>query len=119
MLDIYKENYEKCFDQFSIDRKPEGDGLQDLSLHNFIVMRDKTADPSFLLQKKIEQKVSKLHPEKWLPLYSMVSFSNIKYSTAWEVGKKQEQIMEKIMKLPQIEKKWDDDFVIDMILKEI
>ena len=119
MLDIYKENYEKCFDQFSIDRKPEGDGLQDLSLHNFIVMRNKTADPSFLLQKKIEQKVSKLHPEKWLPLYSMVSFSNIKYSTAWEVGKKQEQIMEKIMKLPQIEKKWDDDFVIDMILKEI
>ena len=71
-------------------------------------MRDKTADPSFLLQKKIEQKVSKLHPEKWLPLYSMVSFSNIKYSTAWEVGKKQEQIMAKIMKLPQIEKKWDD-----------
>ncbi len=119
MLDIYKENYEKCFDQFSIDRKPEGDGLQDLSLHNFIVMRDKTADPSFLLQKKIEQKVSKLHPEKWLPLYSMVSFSNIKYSTAWEVGKKQEQIMAKIMKLPQIEKKWDDEFVIDMILKEI
>ena len=50
-------------DQFSIDRKPEGDGLQDLSLHNFIVMRDKTADPGFL-QKKIEQKVSKIAPQK-------------------------------------------------------
>ena len=35
-------------------RKPDGDGLQDLSLHNFIVMRDKTADPKFLLQKKLK-----------------------------------------------------------------
>ena len=53
--------------RYSQARKSNGDGLQDLSLHNFIVMRDKTADPKFLLQKKIEQKFSKLHPEKWVP----------------------------------------------------
>ena len=28
--------------------------MQDLSMHNFVVMRDKTGDQKFLLQKKIE-----------------------------------------------------------------
>ena len=36
-------------------RKPNGDGLQDLSLHNFIVMRDETADSKFLLQRKLNK----------------------------------------------------------------
>jgi len=119
MLDLYKNDYAKCFHEFSLLRKPEGDGLQDLSLHNFIVMRDKTADSNFLLQKKIEQKFSKLFPEKWLPLYSMVSFSNIKYSKAWEVGQKQELIMSKIMQMPNIQSVWNDDIVINKILEEI
>ena len=30
-------------------------------------MRDKTADPKFLLQKKIESKFANLFPEKWIP----------------------------------------------------
>ena len=41
-----------------------------------------------------------------MPLYSQVSFSNIRYSKAYENGKKQEQIMKEIMKIPNIEKLW-------------
>ena len=77
-LDKY-DNISTCFENFSNERKPNGDGVQELSMHNFIVMRDKTADPKFLLQKKIEKKFSNLHPNKWTPLYSMVSFTNISY----------------------------------------
>jgi len=109
------QNLEKCFDEYSKIRKPNGDGVQDLSLHNFIVMRDKTADPNFLLQKKIEKKFSKLFPEIWVPLYSMVSFSNIPYSKAWKIGMKQEKIMKKIMCIPNIKEIWDDDDIIEKI----
>ena len=119
MLDLYQSDYEKCFNEFSVIRKPEGDGLQDLSLHNFIEMRDKTADLNFLLQKKIEKKFSELYPDKWLPLYSMVSFSNIPYSKAWEVGQKQELIMKKIMRIPNIHNIWNNDIIIDNILQEL
>ena len=80
LLEEYGDDWKGCFDAYSKYRKPDGDGVQDLSMHNFVVMRDKTADPQFLLQKKIELKFSKKYPEKWLPLYSMVSFSNIRYS---------------------------------------
>ena len=55
LLEKNNEDINKCFKIFSEIRKPNGDGLQDLSMHNFIVMRDKTADPMFLIQKKIEK----------------------------------------------------------------
>ena len=112
LLDKYKDNLSSCFNKYSEIRKPNADGLQDLSMHNFIVMRDKTADPKFLLQKKIENKFSRLYPEKWTPLYSMVSFTNIEYSKAWEIGMKQESLMKKIMSIPDIENIWENDYIM-------
>ena len=48
--------------------------ISDLALRNFIEMRDLTGQPSFLLRKKIESRLSLRHPDKWLPLYSQVTF---------------------------------------------
>ena len=87
LLTKNESDIKKCFEDFSKMRKPNGDGVQDLSMHNFIVMRDRTADPKFLLQKKIEKKFSNLYPKKWTPLYSMVSFSNISYEEEkWKIA---------------------------------
>ena len=117
LLDKYNDDLADCFMQYSKSRKPQGDGLQNLSLHNFIVMRDKTADPIFLLQKKIEQKFANLYPDKWIPLYSMVSFTNIPYSNAWKIGLKQEKIMQKIMQIPDIEEIWKEKEIMNKILE--
>jgi kynurenine 3-monooxygenase len=81
-------------------------------------MRDLVADPSFLLRKKIEGKFSKMYPNKWLPLYSQVTFSNIPYSVAYEQGKKQRGIMDQIMAQPDIETNWDSPEVMQEILNE-
>ncbi len=112
LLEKYEDNFEMCFREYSKSRKPNGDGVQELSMHNFIVMRDKTADHKFLLQKEIEKKFSNLYPDKWVPLYSMVSFTNIPYSKAWEIGMKQEAIMQKIMSIADIEKKWNSEEIM-------
>ena len=111
LLSEYDDMYE-CLENYTKTRKPDGDGLQDLSLHNFIVMRDKTADPKFLLQKKIESKFANLFPEKWIPLYTMVSFTTIPYSKAWEIGMRQEALMQNIMSIPDIEKIWNSDEIM-------
>lgn len=116
LLEEYGDDWKACFEAYSKYRKPDGDGVQDLSMHNFVVMRDKTADPHFLLQKKIELKFSKKYPEKWLPLYSMVSFSNIRYSEAWKIGQQQEALMQKIMEIPDIETIWDSEEVEQKML---
>ena len=80
-------------------------------------MRDKTADSKFLLQKKIEQKFSKLYPEKWVPLYSMVSFTNIPYSDAWDIGMSQEKLMRNIMSIENIDEVWDSAEIMEKMLK--
>jgi kynurenine 3-monooxygenase len=70
-------------------------------------MRDLVADPQFLLRKKIEAKLHELYPQKWIPLYSMVTFNeNIRYSEAYHTGKKQQQIMDDVMKTPGIGQQW-------------
>ena len=119
LMQKHGEDWQACFDEYSKIRKPDGDGVQDLSMHNFIVMRDKSSDPKFLLQKKIELHFSKKHPDKWLPLYSMVSFSTIRYSEAWEIGKQQEKLMQKVMDVPNIEDKWESDEVEQLMLSLI
>jgi hypothetical protein len=92
-------------------------GNRELALQNFIEMRDLVADPKFVLRKKIEANFHHKHPEKWLPLHSMVTFSNIPYSEALREGQKQEAIMAKVMKMEGIEHKWDSEEVEKEILK--
>jgi len=109
-------NWKETFQEFQKIRKPDGDALQDLSLDNYYVMRDHVADKKFLLQKKIEAKLHENYPDKWIPLYSQVSFSTIRYSEAYKNGKKQEKIMKEIMKISNIEEIWKSDEIENKIL---
>jgi kynurenine 3-monooxygenase len=101
-------------------RKPDGDAIADLAVANFIEMRDKTADPKFLLQKKIEARFSEKHPDKWIPLYSMVTYSpHIRYSKAQAEGERQQRIMDRIMEMKDIERKWDSPEVESAMLEAL
>lgn len=119
LMQKHGDDWKTIFEEYQIDRKPNGDAMQDLSLHNYHVMRDYVGDPTFLLQKKIEAHFSEKYPEKWLPLYSQVTFSHIPYSKALEVGKKQDDVMKKIMLLPDIESKWNSVEIEQAILSEL
>jgi kynurenine 3-monooxygenase len=114
----HNHDWDAIWAAYSPLRKPNGDALQDLSLDNYIEMRDLVADPSFLLRKKIEAKFNKLYPNKWLPLYSQVTFSNIPYSVAYQQGQKQRLIMDEIMAQPDIANNWDSPEVMQAMLDQ-
>ena len=82
-------------------------------------MSSKTADPSFLLRKKIEKKFTNKYPEKWIPLYSRVTFSDKSYSEALKIGDWQRQVMDEVMKMPNISEDWDQPEVEEKILELI
>lgn len=119
LMQKHAENWEKVFEEYSLTRKPDGDALQDLSLYNYHVMRDYVADPLFLLRKKIEAKFSNLYPDKWMPLYSQVTFSHIRYSDALKKGEEQTKLMDEIMEMEDIEQNWDSEEVMQAMLKLI
>ncbi len=120
LMDKHGDLNGACLKEYETLRKPDGDAIADLAIANFVEMRDKTADKTFLLQKKIEAHFSAKHPEKWIPLYSMVTYSpHIRYSEALVNGNKQQAIMDKIMAMPDIEAKWDSAEVENTILKSL
>lgn len=120
LIDKHGENWTNILAEYQNLRKPDADAICDLALNNFVEMRDKVADPKFLLQKKIEAAFSKKYPNKWIPLYSQVTFSpQIRYSEALINGQRQEAIMQKIMAIPGIENKWENEEIEKIILEQI
>ncbi|HPJ53632.1 MAG TPA: NAD(P)/FAD-dependent oxidoreductase [Flavobacteriales bacterium] len=105
------DDWGTVLDAYGRARKPNGDAIADLSLRNFVEMRDLVADPRFILRKKIEGRLQQRHPDKWLPLYSQVKFSDIPYVDAWNEGLRHDRIMEEVLAMPGIEERWDSEEV--------
>ncbi|MEH6772189.1 NAD(P)/FAD-dependent oxidoreductase [Maribacter arcticus] len=116
IIQEFGDDWEKIFETYQQRRKPNADAIAELSYRNFIEMSSKTADANFLLQKKIEKHFSSNHPDKWIPAYSRVTFSERPYAEALAAGDAQESIMKEVMKIPNIEKKWDSAEVEKLML---
>jgi kynurenine 3-monooxygenase len=102
------EDWRKTLSEFEKIRKPDADAISELALKNFIEMRDLVANENFVLQKKIESKLHKMFPERWIPLYSMVTFQDhIRYSDALKIGNKQQEIMNDLLKKEDIKDTWE------------
>lgn len=116
MIEKYGDDWGKIFSEYQDSRKPNADAIAELSYRNFMEMSSKTADDKFLLQKKIEKLFSERHPEKWIPLYSRVTFSDRPYAEALAIGDLQNEIMQKVLKTENIDKIWDSKEIEDKIL---
>lgn len=117
MIEKYGDDWETIFSEYQDSRKPNADAIAELSYRNFMEMSSKTADDNFLLQKKIEKLFSDKHPDKWIPLYSRVTFSNRPYAEALAIGDLQNEIMQKVLKIDNIAEIWDSKAVEDRILE--
>ncbi|PRZ26596.1 FAD-dependent oxidoreductase [Flavobacterium granuli] len=116
MIEKYGDDWVTIFSEYQKSRKPNADAIAELSYRNFLEMSSKTADDKFLLQKKIEKWFSDKHPEKWIPLYSRVTFSDRPYAEALAIGDYQNAIMEEVLKLENVEAIWNSEEVESKIL---
>lgn len=116
MMLKYGDDWETVFSEYQKSRKPNADAIAELSYRNFMEMSSKTADDKFLLQKKIEKWFSEKHPDKWIPLYSRVTFSDRPYTEALALGDFQNAIMEQVLQIENIEEIWNSEFVENKIL---
>ena len=120
LMEKHDEDWSTILAEYQQLRKPDGDAIAELALNNFIEMRDKIADPQFLLQKKIEAKLHEKYPGKWIPAYSQVTFSpQIRYSDALTRGKKQEAIMKEVMRAENIAESWDKNELHQDIISKL
>lgn len=120
LLEKHGDDWSVVLEEFQQQRKIDTDAIADLAVNNFTEMRERTADPNFLLQKKIEARLHAHHPEQWIPAYSQVTFSpEIRYSEALRRSVQQEAIMQHIMRQDNIGANWESEEVEKQILSHL
>jgi kynurenine 3-monooxygenase len=120
LIGAHNEDWSTILHKYQELRKPDADAIADMAVNNFTEMRERTADPAFLLQKKIEARLHEKYPDKWIPAYSQVTFSpHIRYSEALERGNKQEQIMRYVMRMKNIESIWESREIEELVLEKL
>ncbi len=108
LLNQFDDNWDIVLPEYQLARKKNTDAIADLAIENYTEMRDLVADKLFLLRKQIEAKIHDLFPDKWIPQYSMVTFNeDISYAEARKIGQKQANIMDEVMKRPNILETWE------------
>ena len=93
LVDRHGADWEKVFSEFEKARKANADAIADLAVENFVEMRDRVADPRFLLRKKVELALEAKYPHLFVPKYAMVSFHRVPYTTALERGQVQDRML--------------------------
>ncbi|MBL0028550.1 MAG: FAD-dependent monooxygenase [Rhodanobacteraceae bacterium] len=88
---------ESAFAEFHVRRKPNADAIADMAVENYVEMRDSVADDRFVLLKQLERSLAGLHPERFVPRYSLVMFRRIGYAEAQRRGRVQWQILEDLL----------------------
>lgn len=107
MLDEMGGDWSKTIPAFAKTRVPDGHAIAELAQRNFIEMRDLVADPKFLLRKKITADLHAKFPQDFLPVYSMVTFSNTPYHVAMQEDDAQNALFKEILAIPDVENKWN------------
>ena len=108
------ENWDDVLERFQQHRKPNADAIADLALHNYIEMRDLSGRKDFQLRTQIEKKIAEKFGNTFMTHYAMVTFSDLSYAEAQQRGVKQNELLDKIMSLPDIEQRWHSEDVLQM-----
>ncbi|HKB75452.1 MAG TPA: NAD(P)/FAD-dependent oxidoreductase [Myxococcales bacterium] len=95
LMDILdrEPDWARAFAELSATRKPDADAIADLAVENFVEMRDKVADPEFVLWKEVEAELSRRFPGEYLSRYQLVTFTRIPYRIAQEAGRLQTSLL--------------------------
>ncbi|XP_045185459.1 kynurenine 3-monooxygenase-like isoform X2 [Mercenaria mercenaria] len=80
LLDDHNEDFEKAMNAFSEKRTEDAAAMCDLSLENYNELKRKVNTPWLSCRKRIDSILYRVFPSSWVPIYTMVAFSDIRYS---------------------------------------
>jgi kynurenine 3-monooxygenase len=97
MIEKYGDDWYKVFDEYQKERKPNADAIADLAVQNYYEMADKVGDKHFLHKKHIEHDLTELYPDQFKSQYELTTFCLTGYKYAWDQGKKNDILLERII----------------------
>lgn len=91
-------DFEAAFNEYTATRHEDLNAILDLAMRNYVDMRHNVVSKAYLLRKKLDGFLSRSLGNRWLPLYTMVSFRpDISYGEALRRETKQSKIVHDIV----------------------
>ena len=85
-----------AFVEFDRRRRPNAEAIAAMALENYVEMRDSVADPAFLLRRELGRVLAARNPERFVPRYSMVTFTRMPYAQAFARGAAQDRLLREL-----------------------
>jgi len=96
LLEKYHDDWDQVLPALTATRTKNTDAICQLSYRNYKEMSSHVSHADYLLRKKFDTMMNYFFPASWIPLYSMVTFSNIPYSEVIERSEWQDRVVGKI-----------------------
>ncbi|XP_072123133.1 kynurenine 3-monooxygenase isoform X2 [Mobula birostris] len=80
LMDQFNNDLSKCLPEFSRLRVPDDHAISDLAMYNYVEMRKHVNSKWFIFRKYVDNFLHFCLPNTIVPLYTMVTFSRIRYN---------------------------------------
>ncbi|KAM8739431.1 kynurenine 3-monooxygenase [Acanthopagrus schlegelii] len=82
IMEQFNEDFSAVLPEYSRVRVPDDHAIADLAMYNYIEMRAHVNSKWFLFRKHVDNFLHAIMPKTIIPLYTMVTFSRIRYHEA-------------------------------------
>lgn len=97
LVEKHNHNLNAAFSEYSVVRKPDLDAIINLAKENYKEMSHNVTLTRFVLRKKADALLHMVFGDRWLPLYTMVSFrGDIRYSECVSRSKVQSALLTQV-----------------------
>jgi kynurenine 3-monooxygenase len=96
LLDAHRDDPAWTFAEFERRRRPNAEAIAKMALENYVEMRDSVADAGFLLRRELGRLLAERHPGRFVPRYSMVTFTRMPYAQAFARGEVQDRLLREL-----------------------
>ncbi len=108
-------NWGRALAEYEAARKPNADAIAALALEHFHELRDFVGSSEFLLRKEIERWLSDLYPNRYAPLYALISFTNVPYVEAMRREREQRTLVDQLLAIPDVREKLGSDEIRGLV----
>jgi kynurenine 3-monooxygenase len=118
-LDDADDRWAEALAAFENQRLPNGEAVIGLAEKHFDELARAARDPLFLVRRAIEERLHAIAPDRFVPLYTMVAFGSRPYREIAGVRARQEALLDRLMSVPDITERLDDEEVWRLALSEL
>ncbi|XP_051869197.1 kynurenine 3-monooxygenase isoform X2 [Pristis pectinata] len=97
LLDQFNNDLSKCLPEFSRLRVPDDHAISDLAMYNYVEMRKHVNSKWFVFRKYVDNFLHFCMPNTIVPLYTMVTFTRIRYHKVIKRHKWQSKVINSML----------------------